>query len=63
MRCATAQSCSSVWAVNRLDREALRFDPFRSGRGVRPVGFVHSMREGTYLASQAARADRSGSPG
>jgi hypothetical protein len=38
-----------------LDQEALRFDPFRDGRGITPVGFVHSMRKLTYLASQRAR--------
>ena len=38
-----------------LDQEALGFDPFRDGRGITPVGFVHSMRKATYLASQHAR--------
>lgn len=38
-----------------LDQEALRFDPFRAGRGIMPVGFVHFMRKATYLASQRAR--------
>jgi hypothetical protein len=38
-----------------LDQEALRFDPFRAGRGITPVGFVHFMRKATYLASQRAR--------
>jgi hypothetical protein len=38
-----------------LDQEALRFDPFRSGRGLRPVGFVHAMRRATYAASQRGR--------
>lgn len=38
-----------------LDQEALRFDPFRDGRGITPVGFVHFMRKATYLTSQRAR--------
>ena len=42
-----------------LDDERLRFDPFRSGRGIHPVGFVHHMRRAAYRASQAARPGRS----
>lgn len=42
-----------------VDQAALRFSPFRSGRGIRPVGFVHNLRRGTYAASQAARPRRS----
>jgi hypothetical protein len=38
-----------------LDQDALRFDPFRAGRGIEPVGFVHAMRRATYLTSQRAR--------
>jgi hypothetical protein len=38
-----------------LDQRALRFDPFRSGRGLRPVGFVHEMRRAAYRASQGLR--------
>lgn len=38
-----------------LDQEALEFSPFRDGRGVRPRGFVHAMRHGTYWASRRAR--------
>jgi hypothetical protein len=38
-----------------LDQEALRFHPFRAGRGIEPVGFVHAMRRATYLTSQALR--------
>lgn len=37
------------------DQAALRFSPFRAGAGLRPVGFVHSLRLGAYAASQAAR--------
>lgn len=46
-----------------LDQEALRFDPFRSGRGIVPVGFVQWLRKLTYSASQRARpsADSSSS--
>jgi hypothetical protein len=38
-----------------LDQEALRFDPFRTGRGLRPVGFVHGLRVASYRASRWAR--------
>jgi hypothetical protein len=38
-----------------LDQERLRFDPFRNGRGLKPVGFVHGMRRAAYWASQALR--------
>jgi hypothetical protein len=38
-----------------LDQEALRFDPFRAGRGLHPVGFVHALRRATYAASQRRR--------
>ncbi len=40
-----------------LDQEALRFDPFRSGAGVVPVGTVHAIRRAAYSASQRARPD------
>jgi hypothetical protein len=43
-----------------LDQAALRFDPFRDGRGIRPRGFVHSLRRGTYAASQRLRPSASG---
>jgi len=39
-----------------IDDRALRFDPFRAGCGVMPVGFVHALRRGAYDASQRARA-------
>jgi len=45
-------------AASDVDQEALRFDPFRDGRGARPVGFVHAIRKAVYLASQAARPRR-----
>jgi hypothetical protein len=38
-----------------LDQAALRFDPFRAGRGIRPRGFVHDLRRATYAASQRLR--------
>jgi len=38
-----------------IDQRALRFDPFRAGLGLVPVGFVHSLRRGVYAASQRAR--------
>jgi hypothetical protein len=38
-----------------IDQESLRFDPFRRGRGLRPVGFVHGMRRAAYWTSQALR--------
>ncbi len=42
-------------APSELDQEALRFDPFRTGRGIEPVGFVHWIRKLVYAASQRAR--------
>jgi hypothetical protein len=38
-----------------VDQEALRFEPFRAGRGVVPRGFVHALRRGAYAMSQWAR--------
>jgi hypothetical protein len=38
-----------------LDQEALRFSPFRTGRGIEPRGFVHALRAASYRLSQAAR--------
>lgn len=34
----------------------LHFDPFRTGRGIEPCGFVHAMRRGAYAASQTVRS-------
>ena len=42
-------------APSAIDQEALRFDPFRTGRGIQPVGFVHAIRKCVYAASQRAR--------
>lgn len=41
-----------------LDQRRLRFDPFRSARGVEPVGFVHNLRRAAYWTSQRARPAR-----
>lgn len=41
-----------------IDQERLRFDPFRAGRGIDPVGLIHGARRATYLASQVARPGR-----
>jgi hypothetical protein len=38
-----------------LDPVTLRFWPYRTGRGIRPVGFVHALRIPTYRQSQEAR--------
>jgi hypothetical protein len=38
-----------------LEQSRLRFDPFRSGRGITPVGLVHHMRRAAYWSSQALR--------
>jgi hypothetical protein len=38
-----------------VDQEALRFDPFRAGRGIVPSGLVHAIRPAAYAASQRAR--------
>ncbi len=43
----------------RVDSETLRFRPFRSGRGLMPRGFVHSLRVGVYALSQGARPNQS----
>jgi hypothetical protein len=45
--------------IIELDQERLRFDPFRAGRGIEPVGWIHDARRATYAASQRARALRS----
>jgi len=46
-----------------LDQEALRFDPFREGRGLSPCGFVQNVRRATYRASQWARPQTAGARG
>lgn len=39
-----------------LDEARLRFYPYRTGRGIQPVGFIHALRIPTYRQGQAARA-------
>lgn len=48
--------------VAQVDDEALRFRPFRAGRGLRPRGFVHALRVGVYALSQWSRALSAGMP-
>jgi hypothetical protein len=45
----------TVERIAQVDGEALRFRPFRDGRGVHPLGFLHAMRLGVYTLSQKAR--------
>lgn len=40
-----------------VDQARLRFSPFRAGAGIRPRGFVHSLRFAAYAASQHARPE------
>lgn len=40
------------------DARELRFDPFVTGRGLQPVGFVHHVRRMAYAASRFGRALR-----
>lgn len=44
----------------KVDGEALRFLPFRHGRGLRPRGFIHALRAGVYALSQRARPEHAG---
>lgn len=41
-----------------IDQEALRFDPFRTGAGIEPVGLVHAIRRAVYAAGQLSRPPR-----
>lgn len=45
-----------------LDQGALRFDPFRAGRGVRPAGVIHELRRPVYALAQRARSVASARP-
>jgi hypothetical protein len=45
-----------------IDGEALRFHPFRAGRGLRPRGFIHALRLGVYTLSQRARPRHASPP-
>ncbi len=38
-----------------VDQQALRFEPFRDGRGFEPRGFVHALRKGAYAGSRRGR--------
>lgn len=40
-----------------FDQEALRFNPFLNGLGIKPRGFLQYLRIGTYRLSQWARPD------
>jgi len=40
-----------------VDGEALRFDPWHTGGGIEPVGFLQRLRASAYPASQKARPD------
>lgn len=42
-----------------VDGEALRFQPFRTGRGIHPYGFIHALRYGVYSVSQRSRPSHS----
>jgi hypothetical protein len=42
-------------SVHYTEPANVRFDPFRSGRGIEPHGFVHALRRSIYAASQRAR--------
>lgn len=48
---------ADLWLRERvdIDQSALHFSPFRSGRGIRPRGFVQGLRAPTYAASQRFR--------
>jgi len=50
----------ALTASSDVDQEALRFDPFRSGRGIVPAGLVHAIRRDVYSAGQKARPHSSG---
>lgn len=45
-----------------FDQEALRFNPFQNGLGIRPRGFLQYLRIGTYRLSQWARPDGESPP-
>ena len=49
-----------VTGFMELDQRRLRFDPFRNGRGIEPVGFVHNLRRAAYWTSQRARPSGKG---
>lgn len=54
------QPVASIHLVERVavDEKALRFHPFRAGRGIVPRGFLNALRILPYAASQLARPPR-----
>jgi hypothetical protein len=42
-------------SVIQLNQNILKFSPFQTGLGIRPKGFVHSLRVGAYYFSQKLR--------
>lgn len=52
------RSVASIQLKHRfaIDQARLRFDPFRTGRGIVPRGLVHHLRIGAYSASQLMRS-------
>lgn len=55
----TALATVRLTEIADVDQAALRFSPFRSGRGIVPRGLVHAIRRAAYPASQRGR----GAPG
>lgn len=51
------QPLARVALVERLnlDQGAMAFDPYRSGRGIHPVGFVQGLRRLTYALARLGR--------
>lgn len=47
-----------VKGLKRLDQEKLKFNPFLTGAGIHPRGFVNFLRKGAYRASQKMRPRR-----
>lgn len=51
----TVANIELIEAMPTLNQDALSFHPFRSGRGIRPRGFLQAMRVAVYPASQLGR--------
>lgn len=45
-------------ALMVADPATLKFDPFLTGRGLHPIGFIHALRHGAYAGSRAGRHER-----
>lgn len=43
-----------------LDQESFRFDPYLTGQGVEPIGFLNGLRRFAYRASQWGRSRATG---